>query len=86
MRQFVLALGALIAIGSRFATAAEPPAVHLCVGSTSDVDLVKESIAQAIGSQAIQDDLERRQPDRPTGQLSSVDLEVAKPFIAPELM
>ena len=40
------------------ATAAEPPAVHLCVGSTSDVDLVKESVAQSIGSQAIQDDLQ----------------------------
>ena len=39
------------------ATAAEPPAVHLCVGSTSDVDLVKESVAQAIGSHAIEVDL-----------------------------
>ena len=40
------------------ATATETPAVHLCVVSRSDVDLVRESVVQAIGGQAIEDDLQ----------------------------
>jgi hypothetical protein len=40
------------------ATATELPAVHVCLATEVDVDLVRVSVALSVGAQTIQDDLQ----------------------------